>query len=251
MSSHLKIWSPLAFFLCNIAAVALYGSWLYEPTRELWDLLDNQVFYALNGSLEWGETWQRFWASANHRNTDIVIAIAMILFFMHFALTGGHRLILERVVLFFFMSAMILATQEGLIDLYQAVIDVTRESPSLVLEPVYRLSLLVPDIKAKDASGSCFPGDHGTVIFIWLAFVWVFAGWKHRIVALVMTVLILLPRLVSGGHWITDNLVGSGTLVLLMMAWLVFSPVGFAVRWLGEKVLGFILPKRWQRVPKF
>ncbi|OOZ35675.1 phosphatase PAP2 family protein [Solemya velesiana gill symbiont] len=251
MHTHLKIWHPLAFFVCNIAAVVLYGSWLFEPTRELWDGLDKLVFFTLNGSLQWGETWQAFWAAANHRSADIVVAIAMISFFMHFALTGGRRLILERAVLFILMSAMILATQEGLIDLYQAIIDITRKSPSLVLEPVYRLSELVPGIKAKNASKSCFPGDHGTVVFIWLFFAWFFAGWKHRITALVMTVLILLPRLVSGGHWITDNLVGSGTLVLLMMAWIVFTPVGFALRWLGEKILGFILPRSWQRVPKF
>ncbi|MES9875147.1 MAG: phosphatase PAP2 family protein [Candidatus Sedimenticola sp. PURPLELP] len=251
MSPHLKTWHPLAFFVCNIAAILLYSSWLYEPTRALWDGLDNGLFYILNGSLQIGETWQTIWALANHRTVDVVVGIVMIIFFWHFILTGGRRLIMERMVLFGLMAAMMLATQEGLIDLYQQIIDVTRKSPSLVLEPVYRLSELVPDIKAKDASGSSFPGDHGTVVFIWLGFIFTFASRKHGIAAVLLCILILLPRLVSGAHWITDNLVGSGTLVLLMMAWIVFSPAGYLLRLVGEKILSFILPKSWQRVPKF
>ena len=39
-----------------------------------------------------------------------------------------------------------------------------RLSPSLVLEPVFRLSEVVTSVKVKDVSGNSFPGDHGTAV---------------------------------------------------------------------------------------
>lgn len=251
MSSRLKVWHPAVFILCHLFAALLFGSWLYEPTRAYWDVLDNWVFFSLNGSLQWGETWQLIWAWGNNRATDIVVGVLMILLFIHFIFSGGRRLILERMVIFGLMCVIIVISAEGLLDLFQDALGFKRESPSRVLEPVYRLSELVPHIKAKDASGNSFPGDHGTVTFIWLTFVWLYAGWSHRLTALIMAVLILLPRMVGGAHWLTDNLVGSGTLVLLYMAWFLCTPFGFLVRTTGEKVLGFILPRSWQRVPEF
>lgn len=247
MSQNNAYWHPIGFILCHLLAALLFGSWLFEPTHSYWERLDTAVFYTLNGTLAWGYEWQVFWAGANSKPADIATGLVMIAFFLYFAFSGGPTAMVKRLTMFGIMADTILLSQDGgVVDLYKQVISVSRTSPSLTLEPVHRLSELVPWIHAKDASPGSFPGDHGVVTFIWLGSVWFFAGWRWGIPALMMSVLILLPRMVAGAHWLSDNLVGSATLVLLMMAWIICTPVTYYLQRLGERILGFILPKRWQ-----
>ncbi|MCW8944342.1 MAG: phosphatase PAP2 family protein [Sedimenticola sp.] len=252
MQQHQRIWYPLAFILCHLFAVMIYGSWLFEPTRTLWDALDNQVFYLLNGSLEQSESWQVFWASANTKMADIATGLGMIGFFFLYIFSGPKGQRIERLSMFGMMASMILLSQDGgLVDLYKETISVSRASPSLMLEPVYRLSELVPHIQAKDASHGSFPGDHGIVTLIWVGCIWFFASWRWGVAATLIGVLILLPRMVAGAHWLTDNLVGSSLLVLLMVAWILCTPLTYYLQRLGEWILGFILPNSWRDEERF
>ncbi|MCW8848089.1 MAG: phosphatase PAP2 family protein [Sedimenticola sp.] len=248
MQQHQRIWYPLAFILCHLFALLIYGSWLFEPTRTLWDAVDTHLFYFLNGSLEQGEDWRIFWATANTRMADIATGIGMIIFFFLFVFSGPKNLRIERLSMFGIMSGMILLSQDGgLVDLYKQILTVNRSSPSLTLEPVFRLSELVPHIQAKDASHGSFPGDHGIVTLIWVSCVWFFASWRWGVAATLIGALILLPRMVAGAHWLSDNLVGSSLLVLLMVAWILCTPLTYYLQRLGEWILGFILPRGWQR----
>jgi membrane-associated phospholipid phosphatase len=90
-----------------------------------------------------------------------------------------------------------------------------RLSPSLVLEPVYKLTELVPWITAKDASSRSFPGDHATVLLLFSVFMHVFCGKSYKLLYL-LVVIFTLPRLVSGAHWLTDVLIGGGATVLIV-----------------------------------
>jgi membrane-associated phospholipid phosphatase len=247
--SHKKpLWHPIPFVTCNLLALVLYASWLIEPTRSLWDGLDTQVFYALNGSLVWGEGWQTLWAFANSKTADILVGLTMILFFLVFSFAGRSDQRNQRLTNFGILCAMILLSQDGqLVNLYERIIDVVRPSPSLLLEPVHRLSELVPSIESKDAADNSFPGDHGVVAMIWLAAVWFYAGWRWKIAGMILCVLILLPRMVAGAHWLSDNLVGSATLVLLMAAWILCTPVAHYLQRLGVWILGYIFPAGWSQ----
>ncbi len=246
MQQKQRIGYPLPFVLCHLFALLIYGSWLFEPTRALWDALDIRLFYLLNGTLEQGEKWRLFWAAANTKTADILTGLVMILFFFLFIFSGPKSLRIERLSMFGIMSGMILLSQDGgLVNLYEKIIAVERASPSLVLEPVYRLSELVPQIKAKDAAQNSFPGDHGIVIMIWAGSVWFFASWRWGLAATLIGVLILLPRMVAGAHWLSDNLVGSSLLVLLMVAWILCTPLAWYLQRLGVQILGFILPRSW------
>lgn len=246
MQQTRRIWHPLPFFLCHLFALLIYGSWLFTPTRSLWDALDNELFFLLNGLLADGGWWVRFWAAANTKIADIVSGLSMILIFLVFIFTGPRSSRIDRLSMFGIMSGMILLSQDGgLVDLYKEIIAVERFSPSLVLEPAYRLSELVPQIKAKDASYSSFPGDHGIVIIIWAGSIWFFANWRWGLIATLIGALILLPRMVAGAHWLSDNLVGSSLLGLLMLAWILCTPLNHYLQRLGIRILGFILPESW------
>ena len=45
-------WHWHALLLCNLTALLLLTSWLWEPTRLLWNQLDLAIFRALNEPLE-------------------------------------------------------------------------------------------------------------------------------------------------------------------------------------------------------
>ncbi len=248
MQPKTKIWHPAGFVTLHLLAMLLFSSWLYGPTRELWDALDASVFYTLNGTLAWGHGWELLWAITNHRGTDVAVGILMIVFFWDMILAGEKHLRIERMVAFGFMSIIILVCAEGrLVVVYQEILDLERLSPSLVLEPVYRISELVPWISAKDAAKGSFPGDHGTISLIWLTFIMIYAGWGHRLTALILVALIWMPRLASGAHWLSDNLVGSASLVMLILAWFTCTPVGFIIKGIGHWVLDLLFPHSWRR----
>lgn len=241
-----RIWYPLPFLLCHLFALLIFGSWLFEPSRALWDALDNELFFLLNGLLAEGGWRVSFWAALNTKIADVMIGLGMILFFFVFIFTGPKSLRIERLSMFGVMSGMILLSQEsGLLDIYKELLAMQRFSPSLVLEPVYRLSELVPHIKAKDFSYGSFPGDHAIVTMIWVGSAWFFASWRWGLAATFIGGLILLPRMVAGAHWLSDNLVGSSLPVLLMLAWILCTPLGYYLQRLGVWILGFILPASW------
>ncbi|AKH19939.1 phosphatase PAP2 family protein [Sedimenticola thiotaurini] len=245
-----RVWYPLPFFLCHLFALLLFGSWLFEPTRALWDALDNQLFFLLNGLLADGDWQVGFWAALNTKTADVVVGLGMILFFFLFIFSGPRTLRIERLSMFGVMSFIILLSQSELLSLYKELLAMQRFSPSLVLEPAYRLSELVPHIKAKDFSYGSFPGDHGIVTLIWVGSVWFFARWRWGLTAALIGALILLPRMVAGAHWLTDNLVGSSLPVLLLLAWVLFTPIGYYLQRLGVRILKFILPASWGTSPQ-
>lgn len=248
MPQQQSIWYPRGFIALHLLALLIFGSWLFEPTRAIWDSIDRHLFYLLNGSLAEGETWRLFWAAANTKTADIITGLGIIGFFFLFIFSGPKDQRIERLSMFGILCGMILLSQDGgLVDLYKGWLPFGRASPSLLLEPAYRLSELVPHIQAKDASGGSFPGDHGIVTLIWVGSTWFFASWRWGLAASLIGLLILLPRMVSGAHWLSDNLVGSSFLVLLMLAWILCTPLTFYLQRLGERVLGRLLPAGWGR----
>jgi membrane-associated phospholipid phosphatase len=73
------------------------------------------------------------------------------------------------------------------------------------------LSEVLPGLEnVKDASRRSFPGDHAMTLFLLCGFIfWLTKSIPFRIVTVVVTVFFTLPRLISGGHWLTDLLMGS------------------------------------------
>ena len=114
------------------------------------------------------------------------------------------------------------------------------QSPSLVLSPANRLSELAPHIPAKDGTSNSFPGDHGTIVLCWLG---LFILSSRRPLAIgavaLLSVLFMLPRLVAGAHWLSDNLVGSLSITILTLSWCYCTPL---LQWLTDKSLRVLEP---------
>jgi len=200
-------WHPAALALgCGLSA-ALLASYFLEPTRSLWLALDQRVFWTLNRSLAWCRAWQVFWAIANSRASDIVAGLLMVGLYAHFMLRRARRATTELIAIGLMLTGLILvAVQIGKAIPYE------RPSATEVDGGALRLSELVAWIPTKDSSADTFPGDHAMVLFICAGVITFYLPRAYAIAAWVLAAVFMVPRVVSGGHWLTDDVVGSAAI---------------------------------------
>ncbi len=223
-------WHITPLIAGNLFALILMLSWLFEPTRSLWLSLDSHTFWAMNNSLSWGETWQKIWAIANNRAFDLAAAIAMLGLFSHRALVDkkqrrNHYIALGMML----FLTLIVAMQLG------KSIPVERPSATAVFPEALRLSALVPDISTKDYSGDSFPGDHGLVLLICAGFALFYLPPAYAALAILFSLLFTLPRLMSGAHWLTDEIVGAVAMASFVLSWLFATPLHMKLMTIFEK----------------
>jgi len=205
-----------------MSGVLLLASWWIEGsfTREMWDRLDRAVFFKLNGSLAEGRGWQLFWTITNARAFDIVGGMFILVVYLHYAFAQQRTWLAERLAMFIVLAGVVLLA----IEMSKAFLAFGRHSPSKVLQPAYLLTEMFPDIQVKVRSKNSFPGDHAIVLMFWSCFMWLFAGWRYGMVAVGGAVFLMLPRLVGGGHWLTDDIIGAGIVVLFGLPLLICMP---------------------------
>ncbi|MBT6275764.1 MAG: phosphatase PAP2 family protein, partial [Chromatiales bacterium] len=185
-----------------------------------------------------GRAWHLFWAATNTRLFDGVSASVFGFIFFTYIWAGGWDAVPKRVAQGVFLAGF------TVIVLYistKQIFVFERFSPSLVLEPVVRLSTLITEVKVKDASGNAFPGDHGTAVMLFTCFIWAFAGRRRGLAALGVACFVVLPRMVSGAHWITDLLVGSASIALVSVSLALATPFGWRVIQVLEVLLAAVL----------
>jgi membrane-associated phospholipid phosphatase len=78
---------------------------------------------------------------------------------------------------------------------------------------------------AKDTASDSFPGDHGLVLLLFAGFVSFFMPRIYGIIASVMMVIFTLPRLMSGAHWLTDEIVGAVAVGVMCLSWVLATPL--------------------------
>lgn len=247
-------WHYKPLILSHVIALALLGSWLFPPTRMMWDSLDRSLFYLLNGSLTWGPVWEALWAIANWRPFDLVAMILIGMILIRW-LRSAPPLHLKSYLAAFILFALVIISGNLLFQLVLKSLDYARTSPSGVLEDVIRLSETVPWIRSKDYSGQSFPADHAFVLMTTTSFFWLLVGRSLGMRCMVLFVPLIFPRLVSGGHWITDVMVGSTFMTLIAMSWWFATPAHAAAnRWAtnrGDRALSFFesLLKKFRLIP--
>ena len=229
------------FLALQALAWTVLGSWYLAPTRAAWDWLDASFFLAVNGTLGWGSAWQVAWAVASHRAFDLAAALCFIGLFVHYALAATGQLRLERLC----RGGVTCAWAALTLAILARVMEVERLSPSLVVDGAIRLSELVPYIKLKDVSGNSFPGDHGTAVLIFTTLGWVLMSTRTGLLALATSAFFVMPRLVSGGHWLSDLAVGSVFCAGVSLSLALGTPTA---RWLVRRCTHFLTPL-WLRFP--
>lgn len=223
MSSHSNIhgqWRPQILIFTNLFAIILFASWLLEPTRSLWMELDVWAFWAMNNSLAEGRVWQWFWAITNNRAFDLVPAFCMLLLYGHYSL-GRDRQNLNRYIAIgiLMLITVLVASQLG------KAIPIKRPSATFDFPEALRISQLVPEILTKDTASDSFPGDHGLVLLLYAGFVAFFMPRIYGIIAALMVIPFTMPRLMSGAHWLTDEIVGAIAVGAITLSWVLATPL--------------------------
>ncbi|MBA4501634.1 phosphatase PAP2 family protein [Marinobacterium marinum] len=217
-------WRPALLIGMHLAAALLLFSFINENGRALWRSLDTQVFYALNGSLFASDIWSHFWAWMNTREVDALSALLMLAFLIFPGLGLKRNQLQAGFTGFLLLMLLMLPMREVLSD-YSEANGLSGPSPSLQLEPAFRFSSELPEIPAKDSASTSFPGDHASVLLVWLGFLLFNARNVGTLVAAALALFLMLPRLFGGAHWFTDAAVGGLSLALVTLAWAYASPL--------------------------
>ncbi len=217
-----RTWRPSIFITCFLLTGILAVSFLVQPMSDVWKSVDEAAFFALNGSLEWGGGWTFVWGHLNTRVLDVTWAVVMALpLFWVLLLDRTQPADLRFASVFIIVLSVLLGIMIGKWG-FNAF---ERNSPSRVLTPFFDINQLIPGIKAKTGSGSSFPGDHGVAAIIYaVTIIAVFKRTSLTIIALFIAVMNMLPRLIGGGHWLSDVIVGGGGIACVVIPFTLATP---------------------------
>ncbi|MBS0619936.1 MAG: phosphatase PAP2 family protein [Verrucomicrobia bacterium] len=221
-----RTWNLRVLLLCHILAAILLTTLFWPVTHGFWEMIDVAFFKWVNGSLANRPNWQLFWALANHKYADWLEDIVILCFFITYvrSATKGlqRRRIAELLFCVLYIAAIIFFVNRVL---FRENLSIPRLSPTLVVEDSVRLSREIPWFSIKDDSSKSFPGDHGTTAILFAASFSCLAGWRLGILASLYAAFLCMPRLITGAHWFSDVVVGSGSIALLFLSWAFCSPL--------------------------
>ncbi|MDN6298156.1 MAG: phosphatase PAP2 family protein [Halomonas sp.] len=206
--------------LFNALGVALLLSWAL-PSFTLWTYLDDGVFWFFNHTISDNHPrWNVVLAALNNRKYDMLIMLAMLVTMAAASYRdqqGGFRR-------WFGIGVTMLITAGLINELVRTVVTYSHPSPTRFFDDANLLSQFV-HFATKDQAGNSFPGDHGIMAMIFAAFMLTFGDRLTRIVSLVLVACAVAPRIMVGAHWLSDILVGSLSITLLLLPWVLCTPL--------------------------
>lgn len=240
-------WRCRGLIACNAIALILFASWLWPPARLWWDRVDTAAFQLLNAPLAGSAVWARVWGVCNMRPVDLGFGLIMLCMMIKANWIYSAAEVRRALYAFLAILALLLLLRVGPLNELVNALHWQRASPSLTVEGAVRLTVLFPDWvrdwHMKDASGRSFPGDHASILLLWALFLSAAArGWRRWLVW-GLAVLFILPRLVSGAHWLSDVLVGGVFLCLVATGWGLYTPYAARACSLMERFLSPLLQR--------
>ncbi len=203
--------------------------WFAPLTHPICQRLDAFTFYLLNGSLVDHPLWQQFWGILNHRR-EVSLNLVMAALFNLWAILATRDKALRKTrikqILYFWICFQIGFTLQY--HFFNTFLEVARDSPSLTLHPVTKLSVILQNTNIKDASYHSFPSGHAFSMVYWAAFTTFCAPRRIAWVGVTLAFILCLARLFSGAHWLSDTLF-SGLLALIWLSWTISTPIYRAI----------------------
>lgn len=239
-------WRLKPFIICLIAGLLLCLSFFPQGAAAVWAPIDEAFFRFLNGTIDEEGLWRTTVAWANTRLFDNLWAGVMGILCLRVLFTPKYGPFHERFAMIFTIT---LTVALGVIISKTGFKHYGRISPGLALEGFNNLNELMPHIKAKVGSPNSFPGDHGVASVLFAAsFICFLGAWPRlAIAAILIGIVNVLPRMIGGGHWLSDAVVGGGLAGLIGIPFLIGSPylywIGRGTRPLSEKLLRPIMEK--------
>lgn len=212
--------------IAAVISCLLVISWLIPITRLFWDYLDAMTYLWMHHFFLQSDFAQKFWAVMNSRIVDNVSHALFILILVRYIFSDNAQFIRKRTwQVVFILIAVVLSVliSKWVQHELSNRMSIKRDSPSIVLGYDVALSQVLPGLEnVKDLSRRSFPGDHAMTLILLCGFIFCFVkkpGFK--IVAGILAIFFLMPRLISGGHWLTDLVMGSLPIAIFALAiWL-------------------------------
>ncbi|WP_280562810.1 MULTISPECIES: phosphatase PAP2 family protein [unclassified Chromohalobacter] len=225
--------------LFNLMGIALITSW-WIPQFTLWSTLDDGVFWLFNHTLTADNPhWTTIIAALNNRKFDLLI-ICCMLGTMGYACyrdrNGGWRRWLG-------IGFTMLLTAGIINELVRHIITYGHPSPTKVFDNVNLVSQFVT-FATKDQAGNSFPGDHGIMAMIFAGFMLTFGDRLTRIASILLVLAATAPRIMVGAHWFSDIFVGSLSIALLLLPWVLCTPIAKRSAQCLHQGLERLLPRR-------
>ncbi|CAJ0992017.1 hypothetical protein [Pantoea sp. Nvir] len=209
----------VTILLLNAIGFALFLSWYLPPNHGFWASINKVIFFSFNNQIVHHPGFALLVAVTNCRVFDLISLFAMgIIYFFYWnreTLLGRQRILAIGIIML--LSALI-------INQLSHLLPVQHKSPTLFFKNAHRVSLLT-GITTKDASSNSFPGDHGMMLMIFSCFMWRYFGFHTLFISASISVIFSLPRIMSGAHWFTDIAVGSLSVLLIGMSWILLTPL--------------------------
>ncbi|CNL08280.1 phosphatase PAP2 family protein [Yersinia aldovae] len=205
--------------LLNMLGIVLFLSWYIPVNHGFWFKIDSTIFFYFNQHLLSSPTFLHLVAITNNRAFDVISLVCMGLLYVCFYIketpVGRRRLI---VIGFVMLLTAVILNQLG------HMLPVSHPSPTLAFDNINRVSELT-GIPTKDASSDSFPGDHGMMLMIFACFMLRYFSCGAFAIALLIAAIFSIPRVMIGAHWFTDIAVGSLSVVLVGISWVLLTPL--------------------------
>jgi len=101
--------------------------------------------------------------------------------------------------------------------IFQKILQINRDSPSVVVDGAIKLSSVLNNSNLKDYSNNSFPAGHALVLIYWALFINLYAPRKITMLAVLVSILLIMPRMITGAHWLSD------TIFSLFLGWMYFN----------------------------
>ncbi len=233
-------WQIRRLLFWNGVWMLLLLSLFFPGTNLLWERIDTGFFYLVNQPLEQSHWLRIFWAAANHRLADWFEDLCIFAFFAAAFLKTARVGRQKRSAQFVF-CVLLIATTILLVNrlVCRDFLRLRRDSPTHIFDDAIILGDYLSSFLVKTDSTKSFPGDHATTALLFAFSYAYFVRGKLGIAAIAYGLFLCLPRLVVGAHWLSDIVVGSGSIVIFSLSWALFTP-------LSEKATQLIV----KRLPK-
>lgn len=206
--------------LLLISLVAI--CWFYQ---NIFNVIDAEYFLLLNKNVLNNRFSQYFWGLLSHKNESWINVIVMLginilsILMMHQSIANNKNFnnTKKRVwlVVYCWLSFQVVLLLN--IVIFNKILHMHRDSPSIIFAQSIRLSDRLNNINIKDYSNNSFPAGHALVLMYWLLFVNVYASKAIKIISLLIGLLLILSRMITGAHWLSD------TVFSLLLGWVYFN----------------------------
>lgn len=205
----------------NATGFALLISW-WIPALDFWPDLDSRVFWAFNHLISpLNPHWDTLLGLLNTRFFDAAAFGLMGVLFCWAMLEDSRP---DRYRRWTSLGITMLLTA-GIISLFVLrAISYGHASPTRVFQHAQHLSDLV-SFKTKDSASNSFPGDHGLMLMVFAGYMWAFAPRRIALWSLAFVVILSAPRIMVGAHWFSDVYLGSLSIALIILPWVLCTPV--------------------------